>query len=585
MTPGTWISTQLDHVCAPLSRMLPDRTSGRRLGLGVARSLYPGLVAEGHHVPLSVVVDLAYLYIAPEQEELRVGPRWRLGRDLGDRYCSVINRQASGGGLSRWIAAARQGRVGRAREEQQGAAQLHEILEQDARRLLDRVVDTGGVVTFLRLACSALESLVPSGPLSGAARRLILGSDRARGTAADGGEQDITRHLVSFYRQLVTASPAPVLEDPEAATQLSMAAGYQDLGAEGLDLPLLQALLDYQPLADEKKRDQARELKPHHDSSQTQPARSPQEGNRGVDRRGNPTSTLRSYMARDHFIDLVHLDKVLYYQRRAPRTEPYTMALCWVLDVGPDASTRDVTGRTCSSASRELAALLLEDAARLLCKVPALKTAFTLVLHNGQAGDALRLRWLEPSADDLTRVPVHQRRHRPDAPGAQPWLVRLNRFIPQLFMVDVAFPEPLRGTPSPRALQGPLAAIKDGRPYQRALASALGSRRSPGPSRASSGAEQKYDLLGVTVLGEDGSGPGVAPTGTARDREALAPLTWMTEINHITMTRFRGAWNAAWPQTSTEQSWSGSADAYVSVREAATAALADQLVLLARGGS
>jgi hypothetical protein len=237
-----FLATQLRAVCARPSggrRRIAGEAVRQRLLVSL---VYPALVRHGYHLPLNVVVDLAYLCLEGtsgiEFRPSQVCPD--LDADLVRRYCQALNEAATRGPLCRAVARAAQV-TRQARHVRRAEAATTE--DQEPRSLL----------LFLELVAQEIYAQIspPSLP-RGLCAALLQASPQSLPPVSFPDEAAI-QHIVDFLNQLFPENEEEVRPLSEAfagdARPLLTAAGAAlPSGAEGLDLNVLQAALAYQPL-------------------------------------------------------------------------------------------------------------------------------------------------------------------------------------------------------------------------------------------------------------------------------------------------------------------------------------------------
>lgn len=442
-----WLRIQRDALCAPPAAV--ERTNaGCSRFVHVAATAYASLVRAGYEIPLSMAVDLACLYLDETLEEFRPPPSWpaAVGPELARRYCRSLNGSDARCALRRTVVKARM-------------ARLTDRGEGPSRH-------GGGLCTFLELVAGGLYQRAIPEPLPHDVREafrknsteqlaeLAAAVTRSEGTSrpAVGGPDG--EALAQFLGQLFptdeAADPGPFTQAFEgpARTPLAVAAAQVPAGAEGLDLPLLQAALEYRPLpltvtANERWQRFRQMLSPR----QLRRSRSPECGNHGISTRGKPTAALRSHMARHDFLERVYLKQVPYIDRRAPRQVPHRVLVAWVLDQGVRLQTRVAGSRRRCSLARQLAASVLEDAARYFADTPALELWAAVVFHNGERQD-WRYRVIDLPNPVLRTAPAAAPPRRGSA-GIEGWLPNVHGFLPYFFLREPIWPDtPVRGVPS-----------------------------------------------------------------------------------------------------------------------------------------
>ena len=439
---ASWVATQLRAVCADTLRWPSHEGAVRRRVGQLAAGVYPELLRRGYEIPLSVVVDLAELY--------RLGPKflfvrpagWPVPPELAVQYCQVLNELARGGRLHSIIKAVRAAAQHWARLSKRGIASLpHPGPGENG--------ESRGLATFVSLVADAMlrnAGVILEPQIPPAIRKELLAGVVPPAGESPSIDRRSARFLESFLGRVMLsgrdngrARPFTAALCESGAVLLTLAGFYAPAGAEGLDLPVLQASLDYAPLqltADEARRYQRfrQSLIPREDLR----SRSPECGNHGITRKGTLFSALRSYLARDEFVDLMYLKKLLYFNRYAFRQEPHRVLLLWVIDRGAGMHALTPVGLRRDAVARRLAAYLIEDAARYFADVPAMTLHLGVAAH-GVEGGAARVWCVAPPESELRRAPsaASGRGGRGEV-----WLPKLEGFLTQFYMREPRWPVP-----------------------------------------------------------------------------------------------------------------------------------------------
>ena len=147
----TWLDTHWRAVCAPARAVAEKFDACPTLFDYVAQHLYPALLRFGYDLPLSVVVDLAYLYLHDPAQELRPGASFVL-KDLAQRYCDGINQEASDSLLNVALYTAQH-----AKRQNLPRSKTREALPQPPKQVRrGEAAETTGILTFLELVASGL---------------------------------------------------------------------------------------------------------------------------------------------------------------------------------------------------------------------------------------------------------------------------------------------------------------------------------------------------------------------------------------------------------------------------------------------
>ena len=486
---ATWLDVQRQCVCVPehaVGAVLDERFAC------IAQSVYPDLVRSGYRVPLSVVVDLACLFEDGPDHDYELAPPREWPADVQpEDYCLLINMASKRGGPINHVL----------RGVHQARRQAGKPLSKWRPRRGENA-SSAGLVTFLELMLSALvrfcdkELPVESGPPDRFTNELADGKNRA-----DPGGR-VSARFVSDFCQTVTMMPNRLENmerfrqsfDAETVGLLVPASVRVPAGADGLDLRVLQASLDYQPLrlSDSQSLRYYR-LQRSLLSQQLRSTKSPESGNHGVTVRGGLTSVLRSYMARDEFVDLVYMNKALYLDRFARRQEPYRALLAWVVDRGRLMQRRSPPGQVVprqrfDSVVRTLAAAQLEDAVRYFSHFPALDLRLAIVLHDG-SDKTLHEYCIVPRPFEISLAPSPE-----SGPSSPAWFPAVADVMPAFYLRDMIWPD--AGSNSEASTGG--VGWQHRRPYQRALRT-LVVRGSAGFMERDNAAA--CDLCHVTVMG------------------------------------------------------------------------------------
>ena len=419
----SWLATLHKAVCATAQ---PEGLAERVLEVE-----YPRLLKAGYDLLPNVAVDLACLYQLGERAHFKAPTGAFVRQELFGPYCACLNAAGGEGPLHRAI---RRAHTLRSLSNGEGAS-------EDGQRL-------PGLSSFLQLAARLLPR---AGGSTRGADELWRQVREVRREAWDGKlvkdalrlharDTDALRMLEDFLKDF---SGEELRAAPEAEGLLTLALARAPAAVEGLDMALLQSCLDYSPLELDDpgtRRLPVAAIRP----KETRRSRSPEGGNHGMDRKGPATAVLRSYLARDDFVERYHRHEVLYFQRYAPQLEPRRILLAWVVERG-DAMCVRISGGNLrlDTAALRLVAASMEDAVRHLVRFPVLELHVTVILHNGEAGADLRGALLEPTWDELRFVAgINSRK-------GELWLPRLSAFMPQFFLREPDWPhhDPFEKTP------------------------------------------------------------------------------------------------------------------------------------------
>nr|VFJ42633.1 MAG: hypothetical protein BECKFM1743A_GA0114220_1000112 [Candidatus Kentron sp. FM]VFJ43346.1 MAG: hypothetical protein BECKFM1743C_GA0114222_1000112 [Candidatus Kentron sp. FM]VFK05504.1 MAG: hypothetical protein BECKFM1743B_GA0114221_1000112 [Candidatus Kentron sp. FM] len=423
-----WIDTQRKAVCAP---SLEEKRFHE-----IVEYIYPRMISDGYEVPLSVVTDLVCLYDEGPDLGLHPPANPSVSKELLEPYCQRLNQALD-----------------------QGQGQWRRMLTQTRKALPEKEKDRA-LLVFLEQVLG----------LFGKAKEVSLSSEaRAawqqpityeRNRRSSVSVADAEEHLRGFFKVLMGEIPGnnKTSEDskepkPDSGANsellvselLTVATARVPVGAEGLDLALLSECLAYRPLdlTDEQPAHYERlrqTLAPVRRASY----RSPEYGNHGITQKGKISAVLRSYLAREDFIERWVRGELLYYQRHAPELEPHRALLVWVVERSLAMRARiHGTGPRRDRIALRLAAYTLEDALRYFYHFPALEIEVLVLLHNGEQGSKLKGRYIQPPPRVLESVPDIQTTGNEH----QVWLSRVDGFLPYWFLREPHWPNSDKNQP------------------------------------------------------------------------------------------------------------------------------------------
>jgi hypothetical protein len=363
---------------------------------------------------------------------------------------------------------------------------------------------TAGLLTFLELCAAGLcrDSLLVSMPdevrVALVQGNIVVPSEKGQ------VDKQAVEFLSSFLRALFPNAPNGQEDLPrtfgqaferEASSLLTVSSAHVAAGAEGLDLPVLQACLNYQPISlTDIQAARYKHLRRTLSPRQNRSARSPECGNHGITTKGNETAVLHSYLARDDFIERVYLHQVLYWDRYAAQLEPHRVLLAWILDRGRAMQARTPTGQRRDAVARQLAAHLLEDAVRYFNAVPALDLRVAVLLHNGERREGLRGRMITPPPELLRQAPSAETFSKAKC---RAWLPKVDGFLPHYLLREPIWPE-ANGDNQ----RNPFARTnQDMKPYRRALEVLTKVAGLLSDEQTEAGVTYVYDLCHVVAFG------------------------------------------------------------------------------------
>jgi|SRR5215813_1708750 len=449
-----WLSTQWRAACAP------ERIgNGRDYRPVVTGKIYPRLWQAGYPLPLNIVLDLSYLFLSGQTHRLEGKAKTENGQEITG-YRQAINEEVAKGPLRRAIREARRNLVSKRRSSPSSSAgETDEMM--------------AGLPTFLELVAAelfrerAVLDFFDSQDMSKSDRgfipaqvwnALLAGPIEFSGPEGKVNQQALG-FMQGFWNSLLGASgrePEPLFGRvfSEEAYMLLAAAGVRaSAGTEALDLPVLQACLNYQPLGlNDERRNRYERLRRTLSMRDSRSSRAPEFGNFGVTTKPNPTAILRSHLARENFVYYYYLKQALYFQRYRPQQEPHQALLAWLIDRGELMQRRVATphGERRDALARQIAAYLIEDAVRYLRSLPAIELCAVVLFHNGES-DPKKYRGLPihidqsalaeaPPVELKSKVAPATAQSNGHKPGGRPdvespiWLPKVKSFLPEYFL-------------------------------------------------------------------------------------------------------------------------------------------------------
>jgi len=398
-----WCATQIAAVCAPKQAFdvavgLPekpletngdytDRHDGLPRGQYILQYVYPHLLRMGYSLPLNVVMDLTCAYLDGLTVDFRPPETWpsTAHRDLVESYCAALSEANCRGDLRETITQCRRSR--RRRQRNTG----NEAADPLCFRL-GETAETAGLLTFLELAAAELHfesSHHFSHYCNGEVDR-IAGLQYAALQHAGSTDSTAVRSIGDFLQRHFDsqsdgqANPFSQIFGCLSRSLLASAGAETASGADGLDYPVLQACFNYESLELSPEQVERwtyvrRTLRAH----ENRRARSAESGYHGISNKGTIPAVLRSYLARDDFVDRMYLNQVLYLERHAPRKERRRVLLVWVIDRGPHMQVRTTARYRRDTAARQLVAWMMEDAVRHFADLPVLDLRVAIIMHDG----------------------------------------------------------------------------------------------------------------------------------------------------------------------------------------------------------
>lgn len=484
--------------------------------------VYPLLLKTGYELPLSVVVDLTCLYLDSSKKKFGAPSSLRIDSFLLMQYCMNLNQDASRGPLRKVIKAAQN--AIHHNERFRASPREPNMQNKQMQQRHGEIVETKGLMTFLEMVSIELlrkYDLIDRFKrisLPSVIHKQLLQADIKESYLRNRFATQISDVLTTFLEALFVnhneqgidrvhnRDGSDSLSQPfhkQEHRLLTITSAHIASGAEGIDLHLLQECMNYKPLdlpisyATRYQR-LCQTLSP----KQLRSIRSPECGNHGVTTKGNPTAVLRSYLARDDFIERLYMGQVLYFDRYAPQYEPQKVLIAWTVDRGLKMQRRtSLSQNLClDTIARQLVAYLIEDTVRHFVHIPALNLQIAVVLHNGGRNGtpkALSGRMIVPLPEILIQAPkmnINKKKNDTDV-----WLPKVNSFLPHYFLrTPLWFPDDIEVRNFNRLASQANSAF---RTYRQAIAAMMGNLRFSNTNRDHDHSWHPYDLLHVFIIG------------------------------------------------------------------------------------
>ncbi|MCB0594969.1 MAG: hypothetical protein H6557_01620 [Lewinellaceae bacterium] len=441
-----WYPTELSTVCAPLDKLsdghlsllaglLPEQKVVPRAKKKVkpaevspaksvfcnyiAKEVYVSVLKTGYAPPLSIVIDLSFIFLYGRYKEIEFSlpSSYPIDKTKGKEYCRLMNESLNDRNFIQ---------VSFDYQRQRSAL---------AKREKKEIVRPGDILNFVELVLfqwyekAAIRNTLSQEYLVTAQDLSAYSFPETVSITSRNVDYSTLENIRSFLDAFLeayggdTSEPVLNLPDTQAAPVLALA----NEEAQALDFWLLQECSSYRPFEFLEGQENIYEyLSPlvvavAAESSSTMP-----EGNRGVSRRGNLESSLRSQMVRPDFDLRFYLGKLLYYDRAVRQEEPRRVLLICLLNIGEDPGSPP---RLLSEA-KLLAAQIVEDITRTCSLFSALHHQTLLLLHNGALAGKFRATYTLISPEPRHRgagLPTWENLEQPS------WMLEQRKLLPFFF--------------------------------------------------------------------------------------------------------------------------------------------------------